>query len=48
VPPAIVSTREVLRVLFSSDDTINSKGFSAAYEIVDSNTIEHLEARKTP
>ncbi|XP_037084279.1 tolloid-like protein 2 [Pollicipes pollicipes] len=46
VPPPIVSTREVLRVLFKSDDTINSKGFSAAYEIVDSNAIEDIEASK--
>lgn len=42
VPPEIVSTNEVLLVRFKSDDTINSKGFSATYVAVDENENEDL------
>lgn len=42
VPPEIVSTNEVLLVRFKSDDTINSKGFSAAYVAIDENENEDL------
>ena len=42
VPPEIVSSNEVLLVRFKSDDTINSKGFSAAYVAIDDNENEDL------
>jgi hypothetical protein len=42
VPPEIVSTNEALLVRFKSDDTINSKGFSAAYVAIDENENEDL------
>ena len=46
IPPPIVSTREVLRVVFDTDDTINSKGFSASYEIGESQFQAELEGSK--
>lgn len=42
VPPEIVSTNEVILVRFKSDDTINSKGFSAAYVAIDESENEDL------
>ncbi|XP_046641719.1 tolloid-like protein 1 [Daphnia pulicaria] len=42
VPPEIVSLNEALLVRFKSDDTINSKGFSAAYVAIDENENEDL------
>ena len=42
VPPEIVSSNEVLLVRFKSDDTINSKGFSAAYVAIDETDNEDL------
>ena len=35
IPPEIVSVDEALLLRFKSDDTINSKGFSAAFVIID-------------
>ena len=35
IPPEIVSVDEALLLRFKSDDTINSKGFSANYVIVE-------------
>ena len=35
IPPEIISVDEALLLRFKSDDTINSKGFSAAYVIID-------------
>ncbi len=35
IPPEILSVDEVLLLRFKSDDTINSKGFSAAYVVLD-------------
>ena len=34
IPPEILSVDEALLLRFKSDDTINSKGFSAAYVIL--------------
>ena len=38
LPPEITSVDEALLLRFKSDDTINSKGFSASYVITDTNT----------
>jgi len=35
IPPEIISVDEALLLRFKSDDTINSKGFSASYVIID-------------
>ena len=35
VPPEIISVDEALLLRFKSDDTINSKGFSASYVVID-------------
>ena len=35
IPPEIISVDEALLLRFKSDDTINSKGFSAAYVVID-------------
>ena len=35
LPPEIVSVDEALLLRFKSDDTINSKGFSANYVIIE-------------
>jgi len=42
IPPEIVSANEVIMVRFKSDDTINSKGFSAAYVAIDESENEDL------
>ncbi|XP_043211377.1 tolloid-like protein 2 [Amphibalanus amphitrite] len=46
IPPPIVSTDEVLRVIFKTDDTMNAKGFSASYEIIDAYQRPDLEGSK--
>ena len=35
IPPEIISVDEALLLRFKSDDTINSKGFSANFVIID-------------
>jgi len=35
IPPEIISVDEALLLRFKSDDTINAKGFSAAYVVID-------------
>ncbi len=35
IPPEILSVDEALLLRFKSDDTINSKGFSAAFVVLD-------------
>ena len=35
IPPEILSVDEALLLRFKSDDTINAKGFSAAYVVID-------------
>ena len=42
VPPEIISVDEALLLRFKSDDTINSKGFFAAFSVIDdSNEFEY-------
>lgn len=41
IPPEIVSVGEALLVRFCSDDTINTKGFSAAYVAVQDDASEN-------
>jgi hypothetical protein len=60
IPPEIISVDEALLLRFKSDDTINAKGFSAAYVIIDeadnfdyvtfdaSATLRNNYERKTP
>lgn len=35
MPPEIISVEETLLLRFKSDDTINAKGFSATYLMID-------------
>lgn len=43
LPPEIVSVDEALLLRFKSDDTINSKGFSATYVISDNSDSKDYE-----
>lgn len=43
LPPEIVSVDEALLLRFKSDDTINSKGFSATYVISDNSDNKDYE-----
>ena len=37
IPPEIISVDEALLLRFKSDDTINAKGFSTAYVVIEDN-----------
>ena len=47
IPPEIISVDEALLLRFKSDDTINSKGFSAAYVIIDDGENFDYEYKET-
>ena len=51
LPPEIISVDEALLLRFKSDDTINSKGFSAAFVIIDeadNQDYEYSSGKKEP